>query len=270
MTDLKALATQALKDSEAATPGPWGADRSPAGYSNVLLENGTLIMSGDSDPRCWPDAAFIAASRTALPALARGYLDLTQQLADARQPWAQFCRDENLDPGTTPQDVLSRLADMHGELAQATSEIKTLRKMKGVDAWADATRAKAQLVVARSAEQDLTRDRDEYKQQHDNALASWAADRKNLEDAAHRSRCDLLDAQAEIDRLRMELRDRAIQVEDRGNSFAESQQHLADAHAERDAARAALTDACALAARQSLAPSPCARDIAALRTRGGV
>ena len=82
MTDLKLLATQALADSEAATPGPWIADRSPAGYSNVLLEPGTIIMSGDADSRCWPDAAFIASARTALPTLARGYLELSEALEE--------------------------------------------------------------------------------------------------------------------------------------------------------------------------------------------
>ena len=61
--------------------------------------------------------------------------------------------------------------------------------------------------------EDLTRDRDEYKQQHDNALASWATDRKNLEDAAHRSRCDLLDEQAKCADLTRQLAEVRAEIE---------------------------------------------------------
>lgn len=61
--------------------------------------------------------------------------------------------------------------------------------------------------------EDLTRDRDEYKAQHDNALASWAVDRKNLEDAAHRSRCDLLDAQVKCADLTRQLAEARAEIE---------------------------------------------------------
>ena len=101
----------------AATSGPWVADRSPAGYNNVFREHGTLIMSGDADPRCWPDAVFIAASRTAVPELLDRVEALEAALREALQiaheGWGyapDYFRDKWMD-----LERLAELAKLVGE-----------------------------------------------------------------------------------------------------------------------------------------------------------
>lgn len=147
MTDLKLLATQALEDSEAATPGPWIADRSPAGYSNVLLEPGTLIMSGDADPRCWPDAHFIASARTALPSLARGYLEAAVE------------RDEAIIERDAARAAVERLTDDNvGCWWQLTHLSTVITERDAAQATADSWRASALSWQRRETEAHAERD----------------------------------------------------------------------------------------------------------------
>jgi len=112
-----------------------------------------------------------------------------------------LCRDENIEPGTSVADILAKLADTLHERDAAREECRKLSLLW--KALGDNT----------DEVEDLTRDRDEYKQQHGNALASWATDRKNLEDAAHRSRCDLLDEQAKYADLTRRLADANQELE---------------------------------------------------------
>lgn len=54
---------------EAATPGPWIVERENAGWISVFREHGTMVFRGGRDLEFASDAAFIAASRTAIPEL---------------------------------------------------------------------------------------------------------------------------------------------------------------------------------------------------------
>ena len=127
--------------------------------------------------------------------------------------WSADCRDggtEEMALGSEDYDdklatFIALLANSTPQLARGYLEaVETLRKQTLLwQALGDNT----------SEVEDLTRDRDEYKMQHDNALASWAVDRKNLEDAAHRSRCDLLDEQTKSADLTRQLAEARAEIE---------------------------------------------------------
>lgn len=125
MTDLKQLAAEALLLSEKATPGPWFHDEGNWDVesrhkeyfrSEICVSPGPQADDGfdskDGDP--YYDLGFVAFAREALPALAKGYLELESQ-----------------DLYIAIQNYARRHLEMDAKLVKAVAALKEIQNAYG-------------------------------------------------------------------------------------------------------------------------------------------
>ena len=185
------LVAEAREDDEQMTPGPWSMD--PVRYDGhgVQLYFPRLRFFGDPDGE-YPWSGSIVVNECNGPM--RLHNDTTAGIARTRNNLAA---------------LVAQLEAAGAEVERLTKERDEARAVAGIGEWANDVRQRAELAKKlRTAEedyQDAHADRTAWKEAHENALASWDVDRKNLSAridslADHLARLSL--APAEVEALR--------------------------------------------------------------------
>ena len=87
MTNLLALADEVILAGEKATPGKWSCGRDPSHFDapEITKKDGSFYVGTRME-----DAAFIALTRTAAPALAQAYKEAVGLLKEITDAEAEF------------------------------------------------------------------------------------------------------------------------------------------------------------------------------------